>query len=214
MKNRSKKYETQKRMILDKASALFWEKGYEKTSLRKIADSCGFEAPNMYNYFHNKETLFFEIIREETASIVQALTHLKEAKAGNPSERLAELIRIHLEYNVGPKHISGGLSDSELKSLSFAHRVKVIALRREYDNILFKIVKDGIDAGDFNGVDGKIACFAIASIIVRVRIWFSPRGRMSAKEVADNIIKLVLNGLACGSKKKAEKASDLKMRRS
>ena len=87
------------------------------------------------------------------------------------------------------------LFDEELRSLLPAHRKEIIAYRDHYDRILRKIIRRGINAGDFAEVDEKLIGYSIASMIVRTRVWFRPRGRLSIQEIADIIFKFALNGL-------------------
>ena len=49
--------------ILKVARQQFEQKGYSKTSMRKIADLVGIGVGNIYNYFTNKNDLFCEVVR-------------------------------------------------------------------------------------------------------------------------------------------------------
>jgi len=53
--SRSANKAANKAAIISVAIDLFWENGYMGTSLRDIAEACGFEAANLYNYFRSKE---------------------------------------------------------------------------------------------------------------------------------------------------------------
>ncbi len=48
--------------ILDVARELFSEQGYEKTSLREIADRLGFTKAALYYHFQSKEQLLFALV--------------------------------------------------------------------------------------------------------------------------------------------------------
>ena len=43
---------------LDAAIACFWQRGYEATSVRDLADKMGLSAPSLYNAYGDKHTLF------------------------------------------------------------------------------------------------------------------------------------------------------------
>lgn len=47
---------------LDQALVLFWEKGYEGTSLTDLAEAIGVNKPSLYAAFGGKEQLFFKVL--------------------------------------------------------------------------------------------------------------------------------------------------------
>jgi len=57
--------------ILDVARELFTEQGYEKTSLREIADRLGFTKAALYYHFQSKEQLLFALV-EPMDELVEA----------------------------------------------------------------------------------------------------------------------------------------------
>ena len=193
--NRTK---SQKRQIVRKAGSLFWKKGYESTSMRDIAMACGFKAPNLYNYFNTKEDILFEVLRDEAAGILSKIKQIDKDSSASPVERLRLLIKTHFKYAVGPRRSYYLLFDTELKSLSTQYQNEVIGLRDEYEKILRGIIRAGIESKDFAPTDEKLVSYAIASMIVRSRLWFSPRGRFSVDEIADFMFAFALNGLNGG----------------
>jgi AcrR family transcriptional regulator len=48
---------------LDAAMTVFWEKGYEGSSLDDLTDAMGIGRPSLYNSFGNKEQLFRRVLR-------------------------------------------------------------------------------------------------------------------------------------------------------
>ena len=53
-----------KELILRTAAQLFLEKGYEKFSLRQVAEKIGYSATTIYLYFKDKDDLLFSIVLE------------------------------------------------------------------------------------------------------------------------------------------------------
>src|ERR1044072_2727924 len=47
---------------LDQAIRIFWEHGYEATSMRDLTESLGISAPSLYNAFGAKQQLFGEVV--------------------------------------------------------------------------------------------------------------------------------------------------------
>jgi AcrR family transcriptional regulator len=186
----------QKERILDIVETLFWENGYHGTTMRSVASACKFKPGNLYNYFKNKEELLYEVFRLQMVPIVSAVKHLEAESESNPVERLRFFIRIHVDIVLNSnKGFPGSLFDSESKHLTSHHRKRIVQLRDTYDRILRKIIRAGIENGDFSGVDEKLAASFIASMIVRCRVWFSAKGRLSTVDIAEAIFNFSLNGL-------------------
>ena len=191
----------QKERILAKASMLFWKNGYTGTTMRAIAKEYGCKAANIYNFFPNKEAILYEFLYTQIKLIVSDLEHLEDDQLMSPVEQLRCLINIHLKHALSYSKTSRSLFDVGMNMLSESKLQKVIELRDRYDHILCIVIQRGIDAGEFACTDTKLTAFHIASIIVRTLIWFSPNGRLSFDEIADNIFNFVLNGLRGGDRK-------------
>jgi len=198
----------QKTMILQRAGELFWEKGYTHTTLRDIARACGFDAANIYTHFKNKERLLYEVLKEEMEQTLSVARAADDAKGSDPSKRLESLVRNHIELVVGSMKTYRLLFDSELRSLTPAHRKRIIGLRDAYDGILRGIIRSGIERGNFKAMNEKVIGNIIASMIVRTRIWFSSTGALSSREIADSMCRLVLDGLRSKSKCPAPPRAD------
>ncbi|MBX4420773.1 TetR/AcrR family transcriptional regulator, partial [Mycobacterium tuberculosis] len=56
---------------LDKAMALFWQHGYEATSLAHLVEATGAKAPTLYAEFTNKEGLFRAVLDRYIARFAQ-----------------------------------------------------------------------------------------------------------------------------------------------
>lgn len=182
-------------MILAESSVLFWQKGYSDTSMKDIANACGFRPANIYNFFTNKEEVLFEILFEEMSEIISSLLIIERSEMNDPVKKLSELIATHTRLTLSNRRSSVLLFDAGLNSLSPDNRKKIISLRDEYDRIIAAAIREGIEAGTFENIDVKMAVFSISSMITRTRIWFSDKGRLSVDEVINFIIQFALNGL-------------------
>ena len=76
--------------IVDQALSLFAEHGYERTSVRMIADAAGISQGLLYNYFDNKQALLLAIFE---ASVADVRASFALADAAPPAERLERLVR-------------------------------------------------------------------------------------------------------------------------
>ncbi len=191
----------QKKKMLAIASVLFWEKGYNGTSMRDISRRYNCKPANIYNYFKSKEDILYEFLSEQMKLMISQIKHLDGDQTLNPVEKLRHLVSKHLNQVLSYSKSSGFLFDVGLENLSSNYRKRIVRLRDEYDRILRGIIQNGIDRGDFPAIDVKLAAANIASMIVRSVIWYSPQGKLSVEEVSDFILNFSLNGLRGEQKK-------------
>lgn len=64
----------QRQQITSAAARCFAEAGYDATTMRAIAEACGFTASSLYTYFDGKEDIFAAIIEQISASANDVFT--------------------------------------------------------------------------------------------------------------------------------------------
>jgi TetR/AcrR family transcriptional repressor of nem operon len=69
---RSKEFE--EAAVLDKAMRLFWEQGYEKTSMNDLVEHMGIHRRSLYDTFGDKHTLFLKAMNRYVDKVDAALT--------------------------------------------------------------------------------------------------------------------------------------------
>ncbi|MCP1184218.1 TetR/AcrR family transcriptional regulator [Paenibacillus sp. 1781tsa1] len=74
---RSKEFEVNE--VLDKAMKIFWEQGYEKTSMSDLVEHMGIHRRSIYDTFDDKHTLFLQAMDRYKGKI--SATLLAEVKA-------------------------------------------------------------------------------------------------------------------------------------
>jgi len=192
---KSKKVTPMQESILAKTKKLFWTKGYDKTSIKDIARDCGCTPGNIYNHFRTKEEIAYHIFIKNLGELIEAIQPLENDNTSSPVEQLRFLIKEHMKHNMAPPQ--GGFLNFEqdMYNLTPSHRKEVIKIRDRYDMILRTVLRRGIDAGVFMEIDEKMADFAIASTVVRARLWYSPKGRLSIDEISEEIFNLFYNGI-------------------
>src|SRR5205807_9948129 len=67
--------------ILTAAGELFLEQGYERFSLRKVAERIGYSPTTIYLYFHNKDDLLFTVVDEGFVRFGQQLAAAEIGRA-------------------------------------------------------------------------------------------------------------------------------------
>jgi AcrR family transcriptional regulator len=97
--------EERKEHILDVATTLFSQAGYQKTDVQKIADAACIGKGTLYLYFSSKEDLFFAAVDR---AIVHIEAYVKEKVSSIPDEmdRIKAIIRSYVEFfRIHPEYV-------------------------------------------------------------------------------------------------------------
>ena len=173
---------------------LFFEHGYEATSLRTIARDVGIQVGSLYNHLASKESLLYSIM----SGIIKDLLAEHDARLSPVSgteERLRAAIDVHVFFHTARAR-EVFIGNSELRSLTPAHRRRVVTLRDRYEQRFVDIVEQGVADGTFRARDPEVVARAIIAVGTSTSSWFQPGGRLPLDEIAAMNTELVLNGLA------------------
>ena len=77
---------------LKKAMYVFWEKGYEGTTMADIIQSIGMKAPSIYAAFGNKDAIFKEVVQSYLPIVVNG-----QLKALNSSPKIYDAVEATLK---------------------------------------------------------------------------------------------------------------------
>ncbi len=106
-----------KELILKEARALFLDEGFEKTSIRKIADRIEYSPTTLYLYFQDKNDLLLALHQESFTHLFQSLSSV--ASEPDAFARLTALGKAYIEY---------GLKNPEEYELMFSLKAPLDAL--------------------------------------------------------------------------------------
>jgi AcrR family transcriptional regulator len=153
-----------KRQILDAARRLFLEQGFEKTSIRNIAEVIEYSAGTIYLYFKDKNEILFALHVEAFGALTQAMQAGIISKT-DPFERLVALGKYYLKY---------AFENPELYDLMFVMTAPIETLEcreeiwcdgeRAFDTLKF-VVEDCMKAGYFAGEDSESISVMMWSLV-------------------------------------------------
>lgn len=152
--------------ILSAALRLFAEKGFRNVSMQEIAAVAEFSTGTLYNFFANKEDLFFEVL---VASAEKAFELILPTLEGPDDERrklarfiqmhermareLSDMIRLYL-LESHDRYVPGGRVEAKKKE--FGQRVT---------SQLAEVVAAGVRKGFFNDIDPLIAAKCLVATL-------------------------------------------------
>ncbi|WCB95389.1 HTH-type transcriptional repressor KstR2 [Baekduia alba] len=179
--------------IRGSAIRLFCQHGYEATSLRDLASDVGIKVGSLYNHISSKEELLYSIMSGIMRDLLDEV-NAALATQTEPVDRLRTAVELHVAFHaVRSQEVFIG--NSELRALPPVKRAAVVEQRDEYEQLLRKIVSDGVDAGVFHVSDVRLATYGIVAIGTQVADWYQPGGRMSLAEIATVYSDFVLRSL-------------------
>lgn len=170
-----------RRLILEEASHLFYEQGYEGTTLDAIAERLNVTKPFIYSYYRNKAEILREIsergIRLCLALLdeAMALTETPTQKLHIMVDRVTTMIIENQEYIV--------VYQREEKNLEPAVARDIRKLRKAFDDRLEQLLDEGVAAEEFDVTDTGFAAISISGLMSWTANWYLPKGRRSASEV-------------------------------
>ncbi|MGW0703673.1 TetR/AcrR family transcriptional regulator [Streptomyces sp. NPDC002867] len=181
------------RKLLVAAVEAFAERGYHATTTRDIAGRAGMSPAALYIHYKTKEELLHRISRIGHDKALEILSEAYEGE-GTPTERLTEAVRSFVRWHAG-RHATARVVQYELDALGDAHRTEIIALRRETDAVVRRLLEEGVAAGEFDVPDVPGTAVAVLSLCIDVARWFNTQGRRTPDEVgvfyADLVLRMV-----------------------
>lgn len=177
--------------IITAAVELFYERGYENTTLDAVAERLGVTKPFIYAHFSAKTELLAEICTRGVASAVRAMEAALAMEGASPAEKLAALGRRFVTAVLQSQKLIAIFTREE-KNLLPGDFQRVSRMRRDFDHKLSGLLEEGVAQGEFRIADPRLAALAIGGMVGWAYVWYRPAGRLSVEELADEMAALVL----------------------
>src|SRR5580700_1625201 len=156
------RWERRYRQVLDAAAAVFAQKGYAGASTRDIAERLGVRQASLYYYFPSKESALGAICE---LGVKDFITNLRAiiARTAPADRKLREAIANHLApLRVHPDADYVCVFLRHRHELPDLQRQAVAALARTYQDLIERLFREGIAAGEFRAdLDPKLATLAL-----------------------------------------------------
>jgi len=182
--------------ILRVATKLFAAKGFDGTSVRKIAEEAGLSVAGMFHYFSSKEEILNEIMIGFMDEGFKRLTEICTSSK-DPVEKLEEVCRFYVKHYAGHKDQLTILV-SEGKSLSLEHRKVFVERQRQYVKTIKKLFEDLAKEGLLKEIDPSVLTFIFFGMVHWTYSWYNPRGRIKPEELGTIFSEVFLRGVLKG----------------
>lgn len=161
LERKEREREDMRRLILNAARQLFLEQGYEKTSIRNIADVIEYSPSTIYLYYKDKNELFFALHEEAFLKLMEELSSLQTIQ-----DSFARLIEM------GHRYIKFAVENPELYDLMFIMKAPIEALACRDEvwedglksfGLLKWAIQECVNSGYFKNTDIEVSAITIWS---------------------------------------------------
>lgn len=183
--------------VLEAAASVFAERGFHGASTQDIADRLGMRQASLYYYFTSKEAALEQVCQRGIEHIIGD-SEIIATGPGSATERLAGIMRRHIEPLA---ENCAGLRAylHEARFLPKEARRRIGKAARRYERLVEGLLEQGIATGEMRAdLDVQIAADAILGMCNAAAHWPGKEPSSAMKHVAEELIALVLRGIATG----------------
>jgi AcrR family transcriptional regulator len=177
--------------IISQSAMLFYQKGFQATSMREIAAQLNIKAASLYNHINAKEDLLAAIIMRLANEFVD---HIQQTAKENssPVDQLEAIIQHHIQVNI---HQSESLAilNNDWIYLADMDKLAFIELRTTYENHLRDIIKVGIEQQDIKNIHPDIIIFSMLSSLRNLHLWYK-KHHIDENQLQKELSELLING--------------------
>jgi len=182
-----------KDQITQIAQNKFREKGYRAVSMRELADHVGIEAASFYNHFDSKEGILKEICFRMAAEFFNELElAIKDEKYYD--KQLTKAIASHIKV-ITENTDASAVFFHDWRYLSEPYLSDFKEMRRKYEAIFRKIIREGMSKSIFEKQDETFSVLTIFSSLNWVYEWYDAKGKFTPQQIAENLSSLILDGM-------------------
>ena len=177
--------------VLDAAAKVFARRGYHGAATQDIADVLGIRQASLYYYFESKEAALEAVCASGVEDY--AVRAQKVARSAmSSSEKVAQLVFHHLapmaerlDYTV--------VFLRERRFLPKPARKRIRAIERRYEDIIERVIAEGISAGEFRAdLDARVATLALLGLGNSAALWIAREPGATVQRVGEHYAELLV----------------------
>jgi AcrR family transcriptional regulator len=183
--------------LLEVATRLIAQNGFDSTSVRMIAREAELSQAGLYHYFTSKEEVLY-LIQKHTFTTLRNAVAARLDPDALPSDRLDALIRGHLEFFLS--HMNAlQVCAFEYNKLTGEHFEEVHRIREDYFRIAHEIVEDVLRENEHLAsappLSGKRATLYLFGALNWIHMWFDSERPVDMDTMASELTSMMLRGL-------------------
>jgi len=180
--------------IIETSLKLFQENGYHKVTVDQIVKESGTSKGGFYHNFKSKDELLYTIHDHFISYCIEKGQEAYE-KWNTPPERLYEIVKSFvLMIKWYRPEVTVFYQESAYLAKEYFDEIK--EKRDQYKRIMFTVIQDGIESGEFRKeLPVPIMSMAIFGIVNWIYKWYHQNGRYSIDEIAVIFADIILKSI-------------------
>ena len=185
--------------IFDSAMRLFYERGYEGTTIRDISDACGLTPAAIYNHYRSKDDILWATIKWGHDELDRDLRDALAAAGSSPIDRLSTTIHAFVLRHTRFRE-AARVTNREYGMLEPRRRALIVERRRQtrafFQSLINAAASDGgvqIAARHRRAkATSTMTAMAVINMVIMIAEWYRTGGPVSAEAVARHHASLVV----------------------
>jgi TetR/AcrR family transcriptional regulator len=191
-RTRSLDFDLHRNTILEKAAALFAQKGYSSSSMNDLATACSISKPLLYHYFRDKADILAAIC-DSHVSRLAAIAAEVESMQLDATAHLRRLIERFVQEYTGAQNAHRVLTE-DVKFLSKPAARKILEKERQVVDAYARAIQRIRPEVGRQALE-KPLTMLLFGMINWMFTWFDPKGGVSAERMGQIVSDLFLGGL-------------------
>ncbi|MCK5117213.1 MAG: TetR/AcrR family transcriptional regulator [Candidatus Aegiribacteria sp.] len=184
------KKERARRAILEAARHMFFNRGFDGTTIEEIAEKAEVAVGTVYNYFDSKSTLILAITAEDTSRVLDEEFHIRESSTG--VESIKVYVNMFMEnLSMYPKRLlrelmrEGWRSDTTLSKGLISQDLTLL-------DGLARVLQELTDQQKIKtGTDIEYTSLAIYGIITTAIMWYAADEERTSEQMLESLEKML-----------------------
>jgi TetR/AcrR family transcriptional regulator, cholesterol catabolism regulator len=185
------RYDLRQQEVVEVAAHVFAERGFHATSMQDLIAATQLTAGGLYHYIGSKDQLLVRICDQLMEPLLEQVRGI--VGSAEPAEVQLRLIvrawMAHVERN--RDHMKVFQQERHVLEQGSQWRT-VRRQRKEFEELLAGVLERCEQDGCVQFADRDLALRALLGMVNHTAQWFRPEGRLSAEEIADGYVGLVI----------------------
>jgi AcrR family transcriptional regulator len=185
------RYDRRRGDVIGAAARVFAAQGFHATSMQDLIEATGLTAGGLYHYISSKDALLVAICDELMEPLLEQARAIVAGQAP-ADEQLRELVRVwvaHVERSRDHMLVFQQERHVLERGAQWRH---VRQQRKDFEALVADVLARGERDGALHVRDRDLTLRALLGMVNHTPQWFRSRGRLTATEVADGYVDLLL----------------------